>query len=302
MKKKIYLLSSIPGTEEYLKYGGSYIEMSRKTAEKAKQPDTELIRRACPPGFWKARHTTIDYLENGLMVPTICKTAINAEKEGADAIIVTCTNDPGLRFLRQLLDIPVVAEFESTMHVACMMGYKFGVLSWPIIPYMKRGEQLISEYGLQSHAIAEPFEPVIEPGPKADIEIIQQGYSDPKAFAEKHFIPAARRLIKRGAEAIIMHSTGLSLIAENAGLRRIEAGDMPGVPKGAAVPLLENVTVPIKMAELMIDLYRSGIPSVGRVGLYQKVDQLVKEDDLKQIREAFEKDWQPLPMPKPKKK
>jgi len=68
------------------------------------------------------------------------------------------------------------------------------------------------------------------------------------------------------------------------------------------VPVLDAVTVPIKTAEMMIDLHRSGVPSVGRTGLYQKVDQLVKEEDLKTIREFFEKDWEGLPMPQHPKK
>jgi hypothetical protein len=52
------------------------------------------------------------------------------------------------------------------------------------------------------------------------------------------------------------------------------------------------------MAEMMVDLRRAlGMPSVSRVGLYQKVDMTVKKEDLAQIREYFEKDWQSLPMP-----
>lgn len=300
-KKKIVLLEPLPDFKEFVKFGGPFVKLHEQTVDRAKGPDTEIVHRTCPPGFWKAAHTTIDYFMDALEVPSLCKQAIEAEKEGADAVIVVCTCDPGVRFMRQIVDIPVIAEFESALHMACMMGHKFGVLSWPLIPYMTAGEEMIRAYGLESHAVHNPIEPVIEPGPRSDVDLVR-GYADPKAFVEKHFIPAGQRLIKRGAEAIVMHSTGLSLMVENAGLRKIEAGDMPGVPKGAAVPVLDVVTIAIKMAEVMIDLRRLGVPSVGRTGLYQKVQQNVKEDDFKQIREYFEKDWVGLPIPEMKKK
>jgi len=298
MGKRIFIVEPGPGFEIYKKYAGPFISLIEGTIDRIKAPDTEIVHKTCPPGFWKAPHTVIDYFMNSLAVPPLCKGAIEAEKEGADAIMILESDDPGLRFIRQLVDIPVVAEFETTVHFACMMGYKFGIISWPTRPFMARSEMKIRHYGLEAHAIPNPVEPVLEPGPKAEQILAMEGYTDPKGFVEKYYVPAAQKLIKRGAEVIICDSTGLSMIAENAGFSKLEDIGIPVKSKNASVPILNVLSIAIKMAEMRVDLHRSlGLPSVSRVGLYQKVDDLVKEDDIKEIRDCFENDWEPLPMP-----
>ena len=304
MKKRIFLLEPGPDLEEYKKYAGPFVKLHEQTIDRIKGPDTEIVHKACLPGFWKAPHTVVDYFMNVLAVPSICKGAIEAEEEGADACIIICTDDPGLRFARQLVDIPVIGEYESTLHLACMMGNKFGVVAWPTRPFMARAEMLIRMYGLEAKAALNPIEPLLEPSPTAEKELALTGYTDPKGFAQKYMIPAAQKLIKRGAEVIVMDSTGISLIAENAGLSKIEDIGISVKPKVAPVPVLNVVSVAIKTAEMMIDLKRAlGWPAVSRVGLYQKVDEIVKREDLELIREYFEKDWQSLPVPQiPQKK
>jgi len=301
MGKKIYLLEPLPEYEKYKKYAGPFINLHRQSINKIKGLDTEVIDKACPPGFWKGPSTVIDYFMNALAVPPICKGAIEAEKEGADALIIVCTDDPGLRFVRQLVDIPVIGEFECTIHLACMMGHKFGVLAWPTRPFMARTELKIRRYGLEANAIPNPVEPVLEPGPNAERTLVLEGYINPKAFVEKYYVPAAQKLVQRGAEVIVMDSTGVSLIADNGGFSKLEDIGISVKPKTASVPILNVVSVSLKMAEMMIDLYRSGIPSVSRVGLYQKTETLVKKDELEQIREYFEKEWVGLPLPQHKK-
>lgn len=301
MGKKIFLLEPLPEYEEYKKYAGPFISLHRQTINKIKGPDTEVIDKACPPGFWKGPSTVIDYFMNALAVPPICKGAIEAEKEGADALIIVCTDDPGLRFVRQLVDIPVIGEFECTVHLACMMGHKFGVLAWPTRPFMARSQLKIRRYGLEANAIPDPVEPVLEPGPDAERIMVLEGYTDPKAFVEKYYIPAIQKLVKRGAEVIILDSTGVSLVADNGGLSKLDDIGISVKPKTASVPVLNVVSVSLKMAEMMVDLHRSGIPAVSRVGLYQKTDTLVKKEELEQIREYFEKEWKGLPLPQHKK-
>lgn len=297
MRKKIALIEPRPDEELYAKYAGDFLKNHLATIGRAKAPDTEIESFICPPGFWKGPHTVVDYFMNALAVPTICKGVIDAEKGGADAAIIVCTDDPGLRFARQLVDIPVVGEFESTLHMAAMMGHKFGVLAWPTRPFMARSEMKIRQYGLWDKACYNPIEPVVEPGPDAERIVVTEGYADPKAFVEKYYIPAAQKLIARGAEVIIMDSTGLGLIAENAGFREVTDVGISLKPKNPTVPILEVSTISLKFAEMMVDLQRLGINPVSRIGLYQKVDALVSPKDLETIRDAFENNWQPLPFP-----
>jgi len=306
MKKRIFLLEAGPDFEDYKKFAGVFAKLDENTMSKILSPDVEIVHKSCPPGMWKAPHTTIDYFMNCLQLPSYCKGALEAEQEGADAIIIVCTDDPGLRWVRQLVDIPVIAEYESTLHIACMMGFKFGVISWPTRPFMARAELLIRQYGLEANACTNPIEPLLEPGPDAERELALNGYTDPPAFCKKYLIPAAQKLIKRGAEVIVMDSTGLSLLADNGGISQIDDVDVPVKTKNHAVPVLNCLSVSIKMAELMIDLRRAtGIPPVSRIGLYQKPQDQTSQADFDMYRQFAEKDWQPLPMPplpKPKTK
>ena len=297
MAKKICIIHVAPADVE-AEIAAPYMRLYNQTLNRIKGPDVEIVHKTCKPGTWKAAHTVVDYFAHGLITAPMCKAAMEAEKEGIDAITVACADDPGIRILRTLVDIPVLGEFEATIHLASTLGHKFGILVWPTRPYMARNENLIRLYGLEAKAIPNPMEPCIEPGPTAEREIVLKGYTDPKGFVQKHFVRGAQNLIKRGAEVIVMGSTGISLIAENAGFSKLEELDIPLKTKTACVPVLNVVSVSLKWAEMLIDLQRAtGMPSISRVGLYQKAQDTVKEEDFEVIRRYFEKDWETLPLP-----
>ena len=297
MTKKICIIHLAPADVE-AEISAPYIRLYNQTLNRVKGPDVEIIHKTCKPGTWKAAHTVVDYFVHGLMMGPMCKAALEAEKEGVDAITVACADDPGIRLIRTLVDIPVIGEFESTIHLAAMLGHKFGVLVWPTRPYMARNENLIRLYGLEAKAIPNPMEPCMEPSPTAEREIVLKGYSNPKGFVQQHYVKAAQNLVKRGAEVIVMGSTGMSLIADNGGFSKLEDTGIPTKPKKVSVPVLNVVSVAIKMAEMIIELQRAtGIPSISRVGLYQKTQDTVKKEDFDLIRKYFEKDWEMLPLP-----
>jgi Asp/Glu/hydantoin racemase len=288
--KRIFVISPGYDLGETQLGASKYMEYWEGAVNKIKGSDTEVVFKVAPVGFWKAPHTVVDFHMFALAIPSICNTIIEAEKNGADAVIIGCTDDPGLRTARTLVDIPVIGETESTMHLACTMGHKFGLVSWPSRPFMMRGENNIKLYGLESRAVANPTEPVVELSPTADKDIMLNGFTDPKSFTEKYFSVAVKNLVKRGAEVVIMHSTGLSLMAATAGFTKVEI-DMPTKPATtASVPVLNVVSVALKTAEMMIDLRKlTGLPCTSRVGLYQKMEQIVTNpEDRNNIREFYE--------------
>ena len=75
--------------------------------------------------------------------------AIQAEKDGADAIIIVCMGDPALHQTREAVSIPVIGPGETAMHYAAMLGHKFS-----IIPTLERRiptyEYHAKKYGLES--------------------------------------------------------------------------------------------------------------------------------------------------------
>ncbi len=281
MKKTICILHPAVWDEE-TPYSRAFVE----ALNRIKNPDTEYFVKACPPG--PGRYPVIDYFMNALEIPKLCTGAMEAEKEGADAIILACTDDPGLRTLRTLVDIPVVGEMESAMHLACMLGHRFGLVSWPTRPFMHRGENLIRLYGLEGKAVSQPTEPVVALSPTAEREA-RRGFLDPAGFCRDYVIPAANRLINRGADVIVMHSTGLSLITEVARLTKIDDPEAPSDSAKANIPVISAVSVAMKMAEIRADLHGVlGLPSASRFGIYQMARDVIEEDRFKAMVESFE--------------
>ena len=62
--------------------------------------------------------------------PGVLKRALQAESEGADAIVINCTADTALRAVREAVKIPVIGPAESSMHYATMFADAFCILTF----------------------------------------------------------------------------------------------------------------------------------------------------------------------------
>jgi allantoin racemase len=67
--------------------------------------------------------------DEALCVPDTIVKAIEAERAGADAIIIDCLGDPGLRPVREVVKIPVLGPAETSMHLAAMLGQRFSIVT-----------------------------------------------------------------------------------------------------------------------------------------------------------------------------
>lgn len=67
--------------------------------------------------------------DEALAVPGTIARAIEAEHAGADAIIIDCMGDPGLKPSREAVRIPVLGPAETSMHLAAMLGQRFSVVT-----------------------------------------------------------------------------------------------------------------------------------------------------------------------------
>lgn len=81
--------------------------------------------------------------------PNVVINAIQAQNDGADAIVIICMGDPALAQAREAVNIPVFGPGETAMHYAAMLGHKFSVL-----PTLERRratyEHHAKLYGLES--------------------------------------------------------------------------------------------------------------------------------------------------------
>ncbi|MBB5753957.1 aspartate/glutamate racemase family protein [Prosthecomicrobium pneumaticum] len=136
--------------------------------------------------------------EIAMSVPGTIVKAIEAEREGADAIVIDCMGDPGLRAVREVVSIPVLGPAETAMHVAAMLGHRFSVVT-----VMRRlraqFENEAAVYGLSGKMASVRH---------VDIPVLE---------LEKDLVVTQARLVEQavlavevdGAEALIFGCTGL---------------------------------------------------------------------------------------------
>jgi allantoin racemase len=67
--------------------------------------------------------------DEAIAVPDIMHKAMQAEREGFDAVIIDCMADPGLLAVREAVRIPVVGPVEASMHLAVILGHRFSMIS-----------------------------------------------------------------------------------------------------------------------------------------------------------------------------
>ncbi len=203
------------------------------------RPDTEVVLRHAP---FSANFTRSLYAELLNDRPLI-ENVIAAEREGFDAAVIGCWNDP-LWEAREVVDIPVTGIGESALLLATTLGYRFAVVTVApkVIPAIEMDLRL---YGLEDRAIARPVRSI---DPPSDPELLLESVTDPF----RRFVPnlerVARQCIADGAEVIIVGCGYYGPILSMQGYHQIP---------GTGVPVVDASAAGLKMAELLADLRRS---------------------------------------------
>ena len=221
-----------------------------------KQQDTEITSRfstwgiAGMDGFF---YRCIDTLN----AQAVFHAAISAEKDGFDALLITCFGDPMLHQIRQAVNIPVTGFGEASMLTAAMMGDKFGIVH--VSDYnIYETRHKIHEYGLSDRlanvcSINETSEQ-------------QGGAIFNAAHAIEAFQKAGRALIRDGAEVLI---PGCGLMSPSLRLAPGMENEYPnGFTELDGVPIVDVLSCGIKMIEALYSLKRSGSSWISRRNLY----------------------------------
>ena len=105
---------------------GGYPRVLRGILDKVRDPDTEIhVAGITEIGGTGDQFRYLEYLETG----EVLKNVHRAVREGFDAFLVGNIADPGLQEAREIADIPVLGLCESALHVACMMGASFSLVT-----------------------------------------------------------------------------------------------------------------------------------------------------------------------------
>jgi Asp/Glu/hydantoin racemase len=210
--------------------------------------------KAClDPGFELEFHTltpsvtTVHALQEFRVSRAVVRGAIQAEREGYDVFFMNHFQDVGLYDARAAVKIPVLGLGEATLHHACTMGRRLGLIAIHPAFIPTHNEQL-GRYGLQQRIVgvramaasmSDYMEAFASPAKKSEI----------KAVFERE----ARRLIDDGADVIV--PTG--------GIPMMLFGMEPDANVDGA-PIVNGVTVVIKAAETAVKLKRLGVPVASR--------------------------------------
>jgi allantoin racemase len=167
--------------------------------------------------------------EEDIVSEGVLEAVIEGNEKKFDAIIIACYGDPHLQSAREISDVPVYGIAESSMHMACLLGYKFSIVtvlerSRPIF------EQLVRTVGLESKCAS------IRTTSVSVLEIAKDPAATMKVLTE-----AGRAAVREdGAEVICLGCAGM------AGL------DKP-MEQELNVPVLDGVVCSVKIAEAVFD-------------------------------------------------
>src|SRR3972149_7576306 len=105
---------------------GSYNKALRTILDQVKDAGTEIeVHGITKIGGLADQYRYLEYLENGEVMENV-QTAV---KRGFDAFLIGNIGDPGIRECREIANIPVLGLCETALHLACMMGANFSLVT-----------------------------------------------------------------------------------------------------------------------------------------------------------------------------
>jgi Asp/Glu/hydantoin racemase len=228
-----------------------YAAALRAHMGKVARPGTEVVLHGMHPDTYATEYPGTDirfsYVYQ-LHAQQFAVNALRAQQEGFDAFAIATLPDPLLRETRSLLDIPVVGYGEAAMHLACLLGQRFGVLVFidALVPVL---EDNARRYGLERRLAG-----VRHAG--FQFGDVAPAFARPGPIVER-FQEAARRMIADGADVLIPGEAVLCVLLASQGVNRVDD-----------VPVVDALAATVKMAEALVDLRRVSGLTVSRKSVF----------------------------------
>lgn len=173
--------------------------------------------------------------EDAVAAPGVVQRAIEAERAGADAVVIDCMNDPGLEAARESVSIPVVGAAQSAMLLASMMAHTFSIMGTaPRDVYPS--EELVRRYGLWDTYASTRW---------VDIPVLSLRDSRERLFGAL-IEEATKAIVHDGAHAIVFGCTMMRGMGESLRARLKE--------KGLDAAVIDPSFAALKWAEMLVDL------------------------------------------------
>lgn len=246
-------LTALPG------YAGMLAEQGRRALSKGVVLDLHgVMPGTYPRGVAPVELGAYKWVQEMITVQVV-ENCIRAEREGYDAVAMSCFADPGLELVRSLVDIPVVSSLETALLVSCTVGRRPGLLALDGAN-VRILEPLVAAYGFCErvagiHELRPPLtELELDKGFKGSAELVER-------FREN-----ARRLIAQGADVLIPAEGVLNTL-----MVRNELTEVDGVP------VMDSYGAVLAMAEMLVQMQQRTGLRVSRSGAYAKPSAAVVE-------------------------
>jgi allantoin racemase len=239
---KILVLSPFGETEPYCD------ENLKKVARTDVQFSCESLKDVFPLPYNTYRYNTMKCSDAAV------ERIIKAEKEGYDAVVISCMYDPGLFEAREVVDIPVMGTLEASGLVCMMMGQMFSIVcpDQVVTSVLRR---TVDAYGFKARCAS-----------LRHIDCVACNLYPDKTPTEeimRRLVEVGKKCVEDGAEVLIPGCSIIGTLYTKAFKK--DPIDVIGVP------VLDPQIVAFKMAEMMVDLrVKVGYPAVSRIGMWKK--------------------------------
>ncbi len=246
--------------QSYVDYenGAKYWDALGAHLDVIREPETVIDIRGITP-FDSYAHPIVEWRCAREMIAN----AIEAERQGYDAVIVGHFQDSGLYEARSAVDIPVIALGEASMLYACQLGQRIGLVTLNE-RFVAGHLHQIRKYGLE-HRVTGVHGMTFEPGQLMD------------AIGDPEKVDAARSLFERQGLALV--EAGTDILIPAGGIPMLVFSGIEDHRVGAA-PVINGIPIVVKMAEMAVKLRQMTGLSVSRTSDYVKAPDHVVEEFL----------------------
>jgi allantoin racemase len=173
--------------------------------------------------------------DEAIALPDTIAKILQAERDGADAVVIDCMGDPCMGAGREVTSIPVLGPAHTAMHVAALLAHSFSIVTVldSVIPML---EDLAAKYGLAG---------MLASVRSVDIPVLD--LNDHARMMDALEEESVKAIEQDGAHAIVFGCTGMRGCAE-ALKDRLEALGYEGIP------VIDPVLTAFKIAEALVDL------------------------------------------------
>jgi len=168
--------------------------------------------------------------DQALCTPHVLDEVAKGEREGCDATVIACFDDPGVEAARCIASGPVIGIAEAAMRSAAIIASRFAIVT-TVAPAVTGIEELVVRYGAARRCVAVRA---------AGVPVLALERPSAATYRRIHDCAAEALRIER-ADAIILGCAGMAALASR-------------LARELDVPVIEGVGAAVKIAEGLVAL------------------------------------------------